>query len=532
MPNRQNIDDVYKYIEHQAAALGDNPFILFGDKAVSFKEFNQKTCQAANGLVEQGAKPGEGVAILMENCPEYLYFVYGVPRAGIYSVPVNTSLEGDGLRHILTNSDVRFLIVDDGLYPRIAKLGLPAGAIKKIFIRQTTNTPLPPETSDMSLLLEGSLEFPNDDSSAETIFSIVYTSGTTALPKGVVKRRRSANFKRLFDLAGQWLTEDDVLFTTLPLYHSNALFFTARLAMMAGIPFGLETHFDPSVFWHRIRHYGATVFNGLAGMLPVLLREPQQSDDLNNPVRLVISAACPANLWEQFEKRFGLTIWEIYSAVDIGHVQTLNNGSAPIGSVGKPVNAEWRLIDDKGSDVPSGQCGELIVRNNDLQAGKVEYYKNPEASLEKVQDGWVHTGDMFYADKMGNLYFVDRKNDSIQFFGEEISSVEIETVVMTYPGIDACAAGAVPTDDHNEEVMIWVKAKNGEPLDLKGLIYHCLDNMAYFMAPRFIEVVKDIPVTDTLKVKKVELIKKGVNDQTWDRKKEMPELKLNPLYSV
>ncbi|MBT4268010.1 MAG: AMP-binding protein, partial [Deltaproteobacteria bacterium] len=444
--------NIYQLIEHQAKTLGDKPFILFNDTVVSFSETYEMTCRAANGFIAQGARQGDGVAILMKNCPEYLYFVYGVPRAGLYSVPVNTSLEGDELRYILTHADVRFLIVDDTLYPRIAELRLPVGTIEKVFVRRTEIGDLPPGLSDISLLLEGTSQKPGYPISDNDISAILYTSGTTSFPKGVVHRNRSSSRSEFFDLVDRCLLPDDVLFTVLPLHHSNALKITFGMALAAGIPFGLEKHFDPSSFWHRVQHYGATVFNGLAGMLPNLLKQPQGNDDSDNTIRLVLSSGCPANTWEQFESRFGVTVWEIYSAVDIGGVMTLNSGNAPVGSVGKPINAEWHLVDEDGRDVPQGDCGELIVRNLDLSRGTVEYYKDLNTSREKIRNGWVHTGDMFYTDKNGNLYFVDRKQDSIKLsgFSEEISSTTIENAVMSYSGIEACAAGAVKTDDQTQ----------------------------------------------------------------------------------
>ena len=208
---------------------------------------------------------------------------------------------------------------------------------------------------------------------------------------------------------------DDILYTALPLFHANALVLTSTFSLAAGIPFGLDKKFSASKFWDRIRFYGATQFNGLGAMIPILMKQPERPDDADNPVRKVISAACPANLWEAFEKRFNVKIWEAYGAVDGGGVLIFNFGDAPVGSVGKvPPTMEWKLVDDKGEEVPLGEIGELMTRNPSLEkeAGKkvVEYYKNSEASQKKVKSGWVHSGDYFYADKDHNLYFADRKN--------------------------------------------------------------------------------------------------------------------------
>jgi crotonobetaine/carnitine-CoA ligase len=297
--------------------------------------------------------------------------------------------------------------------------------------------------------------------------------------------------------------------------------------MAAGLPFGLDKKFSASRFWDRIRFYGATQFNGLGAMIPILMKQPERSDDADNPVRLVISAACPANLWEAFEKRFNLKIWEAYGAVDGGGVLIFNFGNAPVGSVGKVMGeTEWKLIDDNGNPVPQGEIGELVTRSPARSGRVVEYYKNLEASDKKVREGWVYSGDYFYADKDGNLYFTDRKTDSMRRRGENISSFEVESIIEKHPDVEVCAAFGVPSELGEDEVMIWVVPKSGAELDLKELIRHCAENMAYFMVPRFIDIVEEIPRTETLRIIKTQMKKQGVTERTWDREKEMPDFKL------
>ncbi len=261
-------------------------------------------------------------------------------------------------------------------------------------------------------------------------------------------------------------------------------------------------------------------------MIPILMKQPEKPDDADNPVRLVISAACPANLWEPFEKRFGVKIWEAYGAVDGGGTIIINFGNAPVGSVGKPMpGTEWKLTDDDGEEVPPEETGELVVRITE-NARRVEYYKNPQASAEKVRGEWLHSGDLFYADQEGNLFFVDRKTDSMRRRGENISSFEVENVVEKHPNVAECAAFGVPSELGEDEVMIWVKPGAGAELDIRDLMEHCVKNMAYFMIPRYVDVVEEIPRTGTLRVQKAEMKRRGVTDGTWDREKEMPDLKL------
>ena len=526
MPEETQLKYIFDLIAHQGRTLGDKPYILHEERKVSFAEYDRATCRAANGLMALGAQPGDGLAILMGNCPEYFFLFYGLPRAGFYSVPVNVAFKGEGLAYILTNSDVKYLAVDDVLYPKIIEIGRPLDSIKKVFIRRTTDDPLPAGTIDLSVLWESSDEKPDHVVDPKAITYLMYTSGTTGFPKGVVNRNGPGNIEGMIGLAKFLTQPTDILYTALPLFHANALTLTAGFAMGAGLPFGLDKKFSASRFWQRIRFYGATHFNALGAMIPILMKQPEKSDDADNPVRLVISAACPANLWEAFEKRFNLKIWEAYGAVDGGGLLIFNFGNAPIGSLGKVLGAEWKLIDNRGIPVPQGEIGELISRSPNRETGGVEYYKNPEASQKKVQGGWVYSGDYFYADKEGNLFFVDRKSDSMRRRGENISSFEVESIIEKYPDVEVCAAFGVPSELGEDEVMIWVVPQKGARLDLKELIRFCAKNMAYFMVPRYIDIVDEIPRTETLRIIKTQMKKQGVTEKTWDREKEMPDLKL------
>ena len=242
---------------------------------------------------------------------------------------------------------------------------------------------------------------------------------------------------------------------------------------------------------------------------------------------MAFTAACPANLWEAFEKRFNLKVYEGYGAVDGGGALILNFGDAPVGSMGRPLpDTVWKLVDDAGNEVPVGEPGEFITRVRDKKTGGVEYYRNPGASNEKVRDGWVYSGDLMYRDDQGYLYFVDRKTDSMRRRGENISSFEVENMIEKHPGVAECAAFGVPSELGEDEVMVWLKPREGHTLDLRDLMRFCAGNMAYFMVPRYVDVVDDIPRTGTLRVQKSDMKKRGVTERTWDREKEMPELKL------
>jgi crotonobetaine/carnitine-CoA ligase len=309
---------------------------------------------------------------------------------------------------------------------------------------------------------------------------------------------------------------DDVLYTCLPLFHANALFLSAGRALVLGRPLALSRRFSASRFWDEIRRYGVTTFNALGAMIPILMKQPERESDLDNGVRVVFSAACPASVWAEFEKRFGLFLVEAYAAVDGAGFAVFNAGNAPKGSFGKP-STPIRIVDDDDRDVAEGEPGELLFQIDDARRRKVEYYKNEGASSAKIRDGWLHTGDLVTADAEGNLYFVDRKTDSLRRRGENISSWEVEREINAHPDVLESAVIGVPSDLGEDDVMAVVVLKPGRTLTPADLIDHCQGRMARFMVPRYVEFRDELPKTETHRVKKSLLKRTGVGPETYDR---------------
>jgi crotonobetaine/carnitine-CoA ligase len=344
---------------------------------------------------------------------------------------------------------------------------------------------------------------------------LLYTSGTTGAPKGVVNRYQSSNLEGI-RLLGAMLQPDDVLYTCLPLFHANALLLSTVRALVLGYPLALSRRFSASRFWDEIRRYGVTTFNSLGAMIPILMKQPEREDDADNKVRLVFSAACPASVWAEFEQRFGLHLIEAYAAVDGAGFAVVNPGNAPVGSFGKPATPV-RIVDDAGREVPVGEPGELLFQVDDARRRKVEYYKNEGASSAKIRDGWLQTGDLVTSDAEGNLYFVDRKTDSLRRRGENISSWEVEREINAHPDVLESAVIGVPSELGEDDVMAVVVLKEGRTLTPADLIDHCQGRMARFMVPRYLEFRDALPKTETHRVQKSLLKRTGVGPETYDR---------------
>jgi crotonobetaine/carnitine-CoA ligase len=508
-------------LEAQAAELGAKPFLYFEDRTISFEELDCLVNRAANGLAALGVKPGVGVSIMLPNAPEWLFVYFATQKLGAYAVPVNVALKGEGLRHVVDHSDSSILVCHPDYVETVEGVLDALPKLSKVVVN-ATEVPAgwaPPEGwLTLDELMAAPDESPGAEIDPEAISAIMYTSGTTGAPKGVVNRYKGMNVAGIRVLGGM-LRPDEVPYTCLPLFHANALFLTTVRSLVIGLPMVLSRRFSASRFWDEMRRYGVTTFNGLGAMIPILMKQPERENDRDNKVRFVFSAACPASVWAEFEQRFGLLIVEGYAAVDGGGFMVINMGNAPKGSFGKPTSPV-RVVDDDGEDVPVGQPGELLFEVDDANRRKVEYYKNEEASGAKIQDGWLHTGDLVTADADGNLYFVDRKSDSLRRRGENISSWEVEREIDAHPAVLESAVFGVPSELGEDDVMAVVVLKEGRDLAAPELIAHCEKRMARFMVPRYVEFRDALPKTGTHRVQKGVLKREGVSESTWDRDAE------------
>lgn len=499
----------------QSEEIGEKPFLDFEDRIISFEEMNKQVNRAANGLARLGLQRGVGASIMMSNSPEWLFVYFAIQKLNAYAVPVNTGQKGEGLKHILDHSDSTLLIVDEIFLPEIEPLLDSLPKLSTMVVNRQSDAALPDGFLSLEDLMDTSHEDPGVEIRDGEMSAILYTSGTTGAPKGVVSRYQSTGYAGL-KMFGAALKDTDVMYTCLPLFHANALSLTTMRALATGTPMVLSRRFSASRFWDEIRHYGVTTFNALGAMIPILMKQPERDNDADNPVHTVFSAACPPSVWEAFEKRFNVRIIEGYAAVDGGGFSVLNFGDSPKGSVGKPGNP-YRLIDDDGNDVPVGTSGELIFKVDDERLRKVEYYKNEEAANARIKNGWFYTGDMLHADEDGNLYFDDRKTDSLRRRGENISAWEVERELNKHEAVLESAVFGVPSDLGEDEVMAAIVLKPGVTASHEEILAHCEKHLAKYMVPRYFEFREELPKTGTHRTQKTVLKQQGVGPDTWDK---------------
>jgi crotonobetaine/carnitine-CoA ligase len=509
-------------IEEKARKYGDRTFLIYEDKEFTFWQMDENANRVANFLLSLGAGKSKGVAIIMANCPQYLDVYIGSQKIGMYSIPINTSLRGDSLLYILNHSDAEFIVIDEEFLDVYKKIEDKIEKGKKVIVNHSPaagSHSLPKGMLPLSHAYAQPPQKPNIKYDKDDICFILYTSGTTGLPKGVMYRYGKTTLKLLSLPANALYKKSDILYTSLPLFHGNALWLCVTQAMHCGCKVVLARKFSASKFWDEIRKYKVTAFNTIGAMIPILMKQPPKENDNVNNVRFTLSAACPVDDWEKFEKRFGIKIYEAYGSVDGGGKSIMNLGNAPVGSIGKPApNTVYRLVDNEGNDVPDGTPGQLIFESKGKKKS-VEYFKNEKAGNDKLKNGWIYTGDLVRRDKDGYLYFVGRNAEFMRIKGENVSAYEVEHTIQKHPSVLEAAVYAVPSELAEDEIMASISLVEGHTLKEADLIEILKEDLAKFAVPRFVKIVKEFPKTETQRIIKKELEKKGIIAGTYDAHK-------------
>jgi len=507
-------------LETKARKNRDRPFLHVQGSTFTYRQMDENANRAAHFLRSLGGAPGRGLAIMMKNSSRWLDAFFGAQRLGMTAVPVNTALRGDQLAHILNHSEAGFLCIDQDLLPFYGKVRGKLNAPPMILVNPDGSKPFRPAKGRVSLdgvyAPDARTDRPPERPREGDPCLLLYTSGTTGMPKGVPTPYGRTNIRMMSVMSRVLLRPEDIYFTCLPLFHANALLLTMTTAMAGDAQMAMIVKFSASRFWAEIRDSRATVFNSIGAMIPILMKQPVRPEEREHRIRYVLSAACPADMWEPFEKRFGVRIVEAYGAVDGGGFVLINYGNAPVGSLGKPLGGKYRLVDDDMNDVPTGRPGELIFRSGNPDTAPMEYYKDRQATSGKVKNGWLHTGDLVYADKKGVLYFVGRKTEALRRRGENISAYEVEQAILQHPAVLECAVYAVPSELGEDDVMAAVVPVEGKSVDAEDLASFLQEHLARFAIPRYYRFLSELPKTETQRVIKRSLEQEGVTQDTVD----------------
>ena len=511
-------------VSERARSMGDKRFLRFKDQSFTYGDMDRLSNRCANAYQKLGIGKNDKVSIMLPNCPEFLHLWFGCAKTGAVEVPINTSYKGEFLRHIVDQSDSRILVIDQAFLERVKLIQDDLKKLERIIVfgdaaeEKVDGLKIPVMTYDAFF---DAPETPVDvEVHPWDPHSIIYTSGTTGVSKGALQPHK------MYMVVAEQLMDrrdgrrDDIFYTFLPLYHFNAQDLTTITAMVAGAEMVLSDKFSASRFWDEIRACGATQFNYLGAVIPILAKQPEKPDDSDNNIRIAFGAGCPQAVMDQVEKRFGMTCVEGFGMTEIGIPIHVSPTDRRPGSCGKALDIyEIKLVDDNDAEVPVGEPGEIVFRPKEAFTMMLGYYKMPDKTLETYGNLWFHSGDLAKRDDDGYFYFVDRKKDSLRRRGENISSFEVERAINTHSAVLESAAVAVESELSEDEVKICVVLKPGETVGYEALIEHASERMPYFAVPRYIEFKERLPKTPTERVQKYLLKKEGVTPNTWDREK-------------
>lgn len=506
-------------LERNAKEEPDEQFVSFeGGETWTRQQALEQAYAAAHVLRDAGIKRGDRVAVFLPNGPDFLRAWWGTAVLGATLVPINLAFRGEILDHLLRLSEPALAVVDPALEDQMRSSDLgaalrwltPAALIGQDVSPPTIDEPIRPWDAHVLLL----------------------TSGTTG-PSKLAEVSYQCSF-----IGGSWFTADwgatsrDVILIDLPMFHGAAIYQMCSAISMR-VRLAVRKVPDLRNYWEVARETGATLAILLSSMVMYLLAQPPKPADREHKLRAVISSPLPPSI-EEFQVRFGIPdIVTAYGSTEAPG-SLVREPSTPLvpGYCGRVrPGFDVRLVDDRDIEVPVGEVGEAVVRAVQPWHLMTGYVNNPEAQARIMRNGWLHTGDLLRRDEAGNHFFVDRDKDALRRRGENISSFEVEAIVLTFPGISeaACVAARGGLNVVDDEVKVWVVPHAGVDLDLEALFLHCVDRMPHFMVPQFFEIADELPKTPTVKVQKFLLRERGNGPATWDRSEHGYQLTRNGL---
>lgn len=488
----------------------DWQYIRWHDGSLTFRAFEQRVDHLARGLAAHGLKQGDHVAVMMDRHIDHIASIFALARLGAVNVPINPQHKGRSLEFLLSDSDPAYCLVDVQFSDQL-QAAMPSTATSLLVERGGTS-------SELSIRFEALTHGNTDPISPRTIAPadtavLLYTSGTTGMPKGVPMSDSMMRASAIGCLELSGISEGSVLHFWDPLYHVFGVE-TLILAVMAPAQIALVRRFSASRFWNECREFGATHIHYVGSILPILLKNPETASDRDHTVHTAWGGGCPKSIWDQFETRFGCQVREGYGLTETSSF-CLVNTNGPTGSVGKPLAYfEVDVLDDNGTSQPDGCQGQLAVtptRDGVLFTG---YRNRPDATDEALAGKRFLTGDIGLRDHDGYYYFVGRQKNMIRRKGENISADAIEDVVGQHSDVEECAVIAVPSDIGEDELKLFVLPKSDTSPTYEAVWKWCQDNLSSYMIPRFISMIDQFEKTPTHRIRK-ELLSTDTAD-CWD----------------
>ena len=514
-------NSVFDVFRASAQEWADRPFLrIVRDTAqrycippgtLCYADAAEQVAQVAQRYRGYGVGPGQRVALLLGNRPEFFQHWLALNALGASAVPLNPDWGAAELHYVLAHSEACMVVTPA---QRQRALAAMVGGIER-----------PPSLLTLAAFEPADAAVAPDrptSSDTATECALLYTSGTTGRPKGCILSNE------YFLCGGHWYRGlgglcqlhpgRDCLATPLPMHHMNAMAVSTMAMLMTGGCIAPLDRFHPSSWWASVAEADATIIHYLGVMPAILLEQPPQALDARHRVRFGFGAGVSAAHHQRFEQRFGFPLVEAWAMTETGLAAAVIANEEPrkIGTACfgcPPPEVDWRIVLEDGADAPCGAPGELLVRRAGERPGFgffSGYLKDPQATGAAWRDGYFRTGDVVRQDEDGLLHFVDRKKNIIRRSGENIAAVEVETVVGEHPSVAGVGVAPVPDAMRGDEVMALIILSDalqpGKEVALaQRIVHHCLSRLAYYKAPGYIAFCTHLPLTATEKIQRADL---------------------------
>ncbi len=483
--------------------------IIDKERRVTYAHLNQKVNQLSNSLQESGLHYGDRCAILAYNCLEFVEVLLATAKLGAILVPLNYRLSERELQFILEDSGATFLFYGEDFSEKVESLRSHIDVRHYIQIGEKERT-FPDHLYETFISKHPAIEpIPQKPIDLDTPHIIMYTAGTTGVPKGAILSHgnnfwNAINMSLCIDL-----TSESTTLTVLPLFHIGGIGLYTLPTLHAGGTVVIQKVFDPEITFSLIQKERITVMFGVPAMFLFMTQHPQfKKADLSS-IRSLMSggAPLPVHLIEVFYEK-GLFLQQGFGMSEAAPgIASLGKDDAlrKAGSIGKPLfHVEVRVVDEEDRDLPAGEVGELLIRGPNVMKG---YWNRPEANVESFTGDWFHTGDLVKCDEEGYLYVVDRKKDMFISGGENVYPAEVEHVLYSHPKIAEVAVIGIPDEKWGEVGKAIVVARPGETLTQEEILNFCQDKLAKYKIPKGVEFTTQLPRNPAGKVLKRELKK-------------------------
>lgn len=491
-----------------ASSEPDRVYARFDGAPVTFEEIDRLSSSLIAWLKVQGIVRGDRVGLMLHNSLDAVVAVFALARSGVVWVPINPQQLGSGLAYLIDHSQPRLVIVEEALADILNDCGASHS------VRMVVRRPERQDDDELSLALQAVPAEPAECPDSEDLLALMYTSGTTGPPKGVMVTHRMLRIAADGALIASAGSDGDVYFLWEPLYHVGGAQ-VLLLPMVATVELAFVTRFSASRFWRQARDAGATHIHYLGGILQMLLKQPASKLDRDHGVRVAWGGGCTAETFAEFSHRFGVEVRETYGMTEGSSIATASDGLVG-GTIGTPL--PWfkvAVLGEDGREMPIGERGEIVISSDITGAIFAGYYRAAKATSKVLRNGKLFTQDIGSVDEHGRLHFHGRRSDSLRCRGENVSAWEVEHVVAQHPQVEEAAVVGVNSALGEDEIKLFVVPAEGAMRDPEQLFEWVTPRLAKYQRPRYIEYVEAFDKTPSERIPK-HLLDRSTNS-AWDR---------------